>query len=126
MALNDCKVGPSEDEEFQAYLRAIISARNASPLKSANLKRFLDNHFEASNTRSVDSMTTHSQDSSGYTKNISEAVEFFVEFCILIFAKALRSHSQAKHDNQGGIIWQTNGRKKTPFINHSSLINVDR
>jgi hypothetical protein len=76
------------DEELQQYLYAIMSARTVGPLNTAELKLFLDDHFEKSNKSVAPSTMPRCQDAHNYISKTLEAVDFFVEFCILIFAKA--------------------------------------
>ncbi len=76
------------DKELQPYLYAIMSARTVGQLNTVDLKLFLNNHFERSHENILPSTLPRCQDTLDYMTNTLEAVDFFVEFCILIFAKA--------------------------------------
>ncbi|KAH8672105.1 hypothetical protein BGZ60DRAFT_406572 [Tricladium varicosporioides] len=76
------------DEELQQYLYAIMAAQTIGPLNTTELGLFLDNHFQKSNKSVPPSIMPRCQDTLDYMSRTLEAVDFFVEFCILIFAKA--------------------------------------
>lgn len=76
------------DVELQQYLYAIVSAWTVGPLNTADLKLFMANHFEKSNKSAAPPTMARCQDTLEYMRNTLEAVDFFVDFCIDIFAKA--------------------------------------
>ena len=84
----DGKIIPVDDEELQQYLYSIISARTLGPLNATELTLFMDNHFETSDKKTTPSTMPRCQDTLDYRRSTLDAVDFFVEFCILIFAKA--------------------------------------
>jgi hypothetical protein len=83
----------SLDQELQQYLYAIVSARAEGCIGMEQLQLFLDPHFEQADTSYLSSSL--SQSSHSYMASIVEAMDFFAELCILLFAKgygAPRSH----------------------------------
>ncbi len=76
------------DKELQQYLYTIMSAQTVGPLNTVELGLFLDNHFKNSNESAMLPTIPRCQATLDYVTKSLEAVDFFVEFCILIFAKA--------------------------------------
>lgn len=75
--------------EMQQYLYAVVTARNNPPLNKTHLERFIDKFFQQPDANHTGvSSDTLSRGDTHYMTRTSEAVEFFLEFCILIFAKA--------------------------------------
>jgi hypothetical protein len=74
----------SMDQELQQYLSAIAAARQEPCTGTENLGMFLDHHLEQEQNGSY---SNNSHVSLSYMKDIEEAVEFFTEFCVLLFAK---------------------------------------
>lgn len=77
-----------DDEEFQQYLFAILSARTVGSLNTAEIGVSMESHFEKSNKSVAPPAMPRCQDTLDYMRGTLEAVDFFVEFCILIFVKA--------------------------------------
>ncbi|KAH8779000.1 hypothetical protein BGZ57DRAFT_927203 [Hyaloscypha finlandica] len=74
----------SLDQELQQYLYAIAAARQEPCTGSENLDIFLDRHLEQEDTGPPLNILPVSF---SYMKDIVEAMEFFTEFCVLLFAK---------------------------------------
>jgi hypothetical protein len=74
----------SLDQELQQYLYAIAAARQEPCTGSENLDIFLDRHLEQEDTSPPLNILPVSF---SYMKDIVEAMEFFTEFCVLLFAK---------------------------------------
>lgn len=87
---NDQKYILVDDEELQQYLFAIISARTVGPLNTIKqIGLFMNEHFEKStnNKTAAPLAMPRCQDTLDYMSDTLEAVDFFVEFCILIFIR---------------------------------------
>lgn len=84
----DSKFVLVQDAELQQYLYAIISAPIAGPLNTTELRHFLTNHFEISTKTIAPSSMPRSQETINYMRQTLEAIDFFLEFSILISAKA--------------------------------------
>jgi hypothetical protein len=74
----------SLDQELQQHLYAIAAARQEPCTGSENLDIFLDRHLEQEDTCPPLNILPVSF---SYMKDIVEAMEFFTEFCVLLFAK---------------------------------------
>lgn len=74
----------SLDQELQQYLYAIAAARQEPCTSSDNLDIFLDRHLEQEDTGPPLNILPVSF---SYMKDIVGAMEFFTEFCVLLFAK---------------------------------------
>ena len=70
--------------ELQIYLCAISSARLVGALGKEDLNSFLNNHFAIVEL----SLSSLSSTTVAYVSNIMDSMEFFVEFCPLIWAQA--------------------------------------
>ena len=78
----------SSNGELPQYLRTIISARTAGPLRKKELLGFLRTHFHfgESKTCHLPRITTP-EETLDYVGNLLDAVEFFVHFCVRMFSK---------------------------------------
>jgi hypothetical protein len=81
----------SLEEELRQYMYAIISAQTAGPLLKKELESFLDDHFNKAETNYPPASIPHSQASFDYMISVQEAAEFFIELCILVFARGRQS-----------------------------------
>jgi hypothetical protein len=79
------------DEDIKYYLYAIASARAAGPLTSNAIDAFLDVHFETVDIARTPRSVPRTPDTIEYIDTVISAMNFFVEFCILVFSRG-RGH----------------------------------
>jgi len=71
------------DKETQQYLSAIVAARQKTGVGIGVLRNFLSTHLEQ---RDTDSELTSAP--TPYIERLVDTIDFFTEFCVLLFAKS--------------------------------------